>query len=204
MTQRPWVLGGELPVRRALITGASGFIGAHLADALAGAGVHVVGTSRQVRQVGQVGQAGHVGSGSGPTWLAGDLSDPGFAEDCMNSANPDAVFHLAGTVTGSRALDQVLPTYHSLLTSTVNLLTAATGWGDPVVVLVGSLEEPLTRITHDSFPMSSTASGEVMFRGCRAAAGRPTGSTSTTWSGDWSRQRRARTLLVARSMWERA
>lgn len=142
MTQRPWVLGGELPLRRVLITGASGFIGAHLADALAGAGVHVVGTSQQVRQVGRVGQARHVGSGSGPTWLAGDLSDPGFAEECMNSANPDAVFHLAGTVTGSRALEQVLPTYHSLLTSTVNLLSAAAGWGDPVVVLVGSLEEP--------------------------------------------------------------
>ena len=137
MTQRSLVVDGNLPFRRVLVTGASGFIGAHLADALAGAGVHVVGTSRQARQARQRRQ------GSGPAcWFVGDLADPGFAEECMSSAKPDAVFHLAGNVTGSRALEQVLPTYHSLLTSTVNLLSAAAGWGDPVVVLVGSLEEP--------------------------------------------------------------
>ena len=133
MTQRLRVADGGLPFRRVLITGASGFIGAHLADSLIEAGVHVVGTSRRARRV---------TSGSGRTWLVGDLAEEGFAEECMRRATPDAVFHLAGKVTGSRALEHVLPTFHSLLTSTVNLLSAAAGWGDPVVVLVGSLEEP--------------------------------------------------------------
>ena len=101
-----------------------------LAAELQRGGVEVIGTSR------------NPGPGPRPAWLRGDLVDPGFAQRCVDSAQPDAIFHLAGHVTGSRALAQVLPTYHSLLTSSVNLLTAAAGWGDPVVVLVGSLEEP--------------------------------------------------------------
>ncbi len=130
MTQPLSAVDGALPFQRVLVTGAGGFIGAHLSARLAQAGVHVVGTSR------------HATTGPEPAWLVGDLVDAAFAEQCMDRAQPDAVFHLAGNVTGTRTRSQVLPTYHSLLTSTVNLLCAATGWGDPVLVLAGSLEEP--------------------------------------------------------------
>jgi nucleoside-diphosphate-sugar epimerase len=54
---------------------------------------------------------------------------------------PDVLFHLAGIVTARPDIDLVLPTFNSLVASTINLLTAATDFGCRVV-LVGSLTEP--------------------------------------------------------------
>jgi UDP-glucose 4-epimerase len=78
----------------------------------------------------------------GVDWFVGDLGDPAFARRALAHARPDVVFHLAGAVTGSRDAAMVLPTYHGLLTTTVNLLTACREWGDPVIVVAGSLEDP--------------------------------------------------------------
>jgi nucleoside-diphosphate-sugar epimerase len=60
----------------------------------------------------------------------------------FKAARPDYVFHLASHVAGSRAIDLVLPTFSANLTSTVNLLTAATELGCERILLTGSLEEP--------------------------------------------------------------
>ena len=43
---------------------------------------------------------------------------------------------------GSRSLEHVLPTFHSILTSNVNILTVATEVGCQRVIITGSLEEP--------------------------------------------------------------
>jgi len=54
---------------------------------------------------------------------------------------PDVVFHLAGQVTAAPELSLVLPTFHSLLTSTVNILSATASGGCRRLVIPGSLAE---------------------------------------------------------------
>ena len=76
--------------------------------------------------------------------MASRRPDPG-RDRCaraLDDVRPDWIFHLASHVTGARDLAVVLPTFHGNLTTTVNLLTAATEVGCQRLVLVGSLEEP--------------------------------------------------------------
>jgi nucleoside-diphosphate-sugar epimerase len=118
--------------QKALVTGASGFIGRHLCRRLeqAGAAVHAISRNRQTA------------SSHAVRWWQGDMGDAATAQHLFSAIKPDVVFHLASHVTGSRDLAIVAPTFHSNLLSTVNLLTVATGAGCRRVVLVGSLEEP--------------------------------------------------------------
>jgi len=58
------------------------------------------------------------------------------------AVKPDIVFHLAGSVGARPDIELLLPTYHSLLTSTVNVLQSATERGCRRVVLAGSSLEP--------------------------------------------------------------
>src|SRR5262249_37442274 len=59
-----------------------------------------------------------------------------------SAVKPDIVFHLAGAVGASPILELVLPTYHSLLTSTINVLIAAKEFGCGRVVLTASFTSP--------------------------------------------------------------
>jgi nucleoside-diphosphate-sugar epimerase len=65
----------------------------------------------------------------------------------MAEVKPATVFHFSGLVNGAPELRFVVPTFHSLLASTVNLLTAAAETSRPRVLLVGSLEEPRAEST---------------------------------------------------------
>jgi nucleoside-diphosphate-sugar epimerase len=71
------------------------------------------------------------------------MSDLSTARRVLASTKPDIVYHLAGSVGASPSLDLVLPTYQSLLTSTVNVLICATEIGSSRIVLSGSFTEPL-------------------------------------------------------------
>lgn len=122
----------ELSGGRALVTGASGFIGGHLARRLAKAGVAVHGVSRRERQP---------GDGVARWWQA-DLAESGAAERLLSEIAPDIVFHLASHVYGSRELSHVLPAFRDNLATTVELLTAASSRGDCRLVLAASMEEP--------------------------------------------------------------
>lgn len=123
----------DLDGRRALVTGASGFIGGHLTRRLTKAGAAVHGVSRLDRQP---------GDGVARWWRA-DLATPGAAERVLAEVEPDVVFHLASHVYGSRELSHVLPAFRDNLASTVELLTAATERGGCRFVLAGSMDEPL-------------------------------------------------------------
>jgi nucleoside-diphosphate-sugar epimerase len=69
------------------------------------------------------------------------------------------IFHLAGYAVGGRDLELVLPTFHSNLATTVNLLTAATEIGCRRIVVAGSMEEPISN-NEDVIPSSPYAAGK--------------------------------------------
>lgn len=121
-----YVLSGS----RALVTGASGFIGAHLCSQLVAAGCRVHAASR-----------GSVASNKSLSWHTVDLTDTKAVRTLVDEIRPDFVFHLASHVMGAPDLAHVLPAFHANLHSTVNLLTACVERG-PRFILMGSLVEP--------------------------------------------------------------
>jgi UDP-glucose 4-epimerase len=122
----------SLAGRRALVTGASGFIGSTLCRRLTQAGMEVHGVSRTER-----GATDYC-----TRWWPCRLDDIEAVRALFRTARPDFVFHLASHVAGSRAIELVLPVFSANLTSTVNLLAAATELGCERILLTGSLEEP--------------------------------------------------------------
>jgi nucleoside-diphosphate-sugar epimerase len=122
----------KLAGRVALVTGAAGFIGSALCRRLSQAGMEVHGVSRTERAV----------TDSCARWHSNRLDDIEAVRALFKAARPDYVFHLASHVAGSRSIELVLPTFTANLTSTVNLLTAATELGCERIMLTGSLEEP--------------------------------------------------------------
>jgi UDP-glucose 4-epimerase len=116
--------------RRVLVTGATGFIGAALVARLSAAGEEVHAVSRTAADT------------AGARWSTLDLADAAAVQQAMERIAPEVVFHLAGRVTGARQIDEVLPSVHANLMSTVHLLTAAHRTGCRRLVLAGSMEEP--------------------------------------------------------------
>jgi UDP-glucose 4-epimerase len=115
-----------------LVTGGGGFIGRHLCSRLQRDGHQVHITSRRTAPADY----------SGTAWHQADLSELAASRRILASIEPEIVFHLAGAVGASTDLSLILPTFHSLLASTVNLLLAAKEVGCRRIVLSGSLTEP--------------------------------------------------------------
>ncbi|HQU31696.1 MAG: NAD(P)-dependent oxidoreductase [Planctomycetia bacterium] len=118
--------------KKILITGASGYIGHHLCRKLCTMKSEVHAISRTLHTINE----------NCPRWWHGDLTDIATVRNILNTVKPDLVFHLSGLASGGRDLELILPTFHSNLTTTVNLLTAATEIGGCRIILAGSLEEP--------------------------------------------------------------
>ncbi len=120
------------PQQKVLVTGGSGFLGNHLCRRLVDSGAEVHATSRVER----------VQRDAEPHWWQADLAEMDVARRFVSEIRPDIIYHLAGSVTAVPGKEFVLPTFHSLLTSTVNLLVAATEIDCRRVILCGSLNEP--------------------------------------------------------------
>jgi len=121
-----------LSEKRVLVTGARGFIGSHLCDRLVSERAEVHAVSRYpVKE-----------SASGMRWWQSDLLDLGNLKSLLHQVRPDFVFHLSGQVSAAPQANNVLPAFHSLLTSTVNLLTLSSELGCTRLVITGSLTEP--------------------------------------------------------------
>jgi len=118
--------------RRVLVTGGTGFIGSHVCRRIAEAGGDVYATSRK-----------RTGVDNGITWLKADFADLETARATIADVRPSVVYHFAGSVGAAPELKLVVPTFHSLLTSTVNALTAAAEAGCERIILPGSLTEAL-------------------------------------------------------------
>jgi nucleoside-diphosphate-sugar epimerase len=118
---------------RVLVTGAAGFIGQHVCRRLSALGLELHATSRAQRPR----RAGE------PIWWQADMADLDAARRIFSVAKPDIVVHLAG-MTGARVdRDLVLPAFHSLATTTVNVLMLVSEHQCRRVILFGSLNEPI-------------------------------------------------------------
>jgi UDP-glucose 4-epimerase len=122
----------EFSGKKVLITGASGFLGTHLCDRLCRNSAEVHAISRTKRTTGN--DLLH--------WWQGNMEDMEVVQNLFQTIKLNIVFHLSGLITGIAGLELVLPTFHSLIVSTVNILTAATQIGCDRVVTTSSLEEP--------------------------------------------------------------
>ncbi len=119
--------------RRVLITGASGFVGLHLCEALVGLGAEVYALSRYIHTRWMP---------DGVTTCAVDLSDLALVKSCLSSIKPEVVYHLASLVNTRQRLDLVLPTLKNNLEGSVNLFVSLAEETCKRLVVVGSSEEP--------------------------------------------------------------
>ncbi|MEV4805821.1 SDR family NAD(P)-dependent oxidoreductase [Nonomuraea sp. NPDC049421] len=124
--------------RRALVTGASGFIGGHLAARLAALGAEVHTVSRR---------AATGGDDAASTPADGvrrhqvDLREPEATTELVRTVRPDVLYHLASEVNGARDPEMVRVTLAGNLVAAVNVLDAARAHAVRTV-LTGSIEEP--------------------------------------------------------------
>lgn len=122
----------QLSGRKVLVTGASGFLGSHLCRRLCQYGAEVHAVSRTLHSINQ----------GCMQWWQGNFADLATVQNLLNRIKPDLIFHFSGQSTAEPKLELVLGTFYSLLTSTVNLLTAATQIGCRRILLTGSSMEP--------------------------------------------------------------
>lgn len=133
--------------RRALVTGAAGFVGRWLLPALVEAGYAVTATA--LRHPSDDGAPTHGAPPALPDdvrWVRGDVRDAAHLDAALDAARPDVVFHLAGvTFVPAAGEDPGLATE-------VNVVAAArllarvrarklAGTLDPVVLVTGSAEQ---------------------------------------------------------------
>ena len=132
---------------RALVTGASGFIGGRLCQRLLDEGEEVHAISRRPQEDDSV------------RWWQSDLGDSDDVATTLGRVRPDVVYHLAGYVSGSREIEAVLPSLRDNLVSAVNVLVAAARLGCSVA-LAGSQEEP-EPAAEDPVPASPYAAAKL-------------------------------------------
>lgn len=106
----------RMQMPRALITGATGFAGSHLADLCLASGWEVHGTSLKAPE----GRAGVAVS-----MHQIDLSEPGAFERVLTAVMPDRIFHLAGQASVATAWADPAATLISNIVTTQRVLEAA-------------------------------------------------------------------------------
>lgn len=128
--------------RRALVTGAGGFVGQWLCRVLVRQGWRVVGSSLSTAPIGVLSAEEHAAI----DWQIGDLRAPGEIVRAVEGPALDAVFHLAG-IAYVPAADRD-PTIALDINVRVGLqllhelrIRRAEGAFDPAVVIVGSAEQ---------------------------------------------------------------
>jgi nucleoside-diphosphate-sugar epimerase len=118
---------------RVLVTGAGGFVGLHLVEALVGLGAQVHALSRSIEKRGLPKNV-HMH----PV----DIQKLTTLRRSIKEIKPDVVYHLAGLVNTRQYLSLVLPTLRNNVMGSVNLFLALAEETCTRLVVVGSSEEP--------------------------------------------------------------
>ncbi len=118
---------------RILVTGAGGFVGLHLCEALLelGAEVHALSRNAESR-----------GLPNGIKAHSVDLQSLNSVKYCLSHVKPEIVYHLASLVNTRQHLNLVLPTLKNNLVGSVNLFLVLAELTCERLVVVGSSEEP--------------------------------------------------------------
>jgi UDP-glucose 4-epimerase len=133
--------------QKVLVTGASGFIGCHLTNALSQKGAEVHAVSRFAHAHDDL------------HWWQADLADIASVRKLLGDIRPETIFHLSGHVTAAPGMEFALSTFDSHVVTTVYLLTAATELGCGRIVLTASLTEPQS-LYADAVPSSPYAAAK--------------------------------------------
>jgi GDP-4-dehydro-6-deoxy-D-mannose reductase len=121
--------------RRVLVTGATGFAGAHLAEALLASGsCEVAGLGRRGRWPAACGHLeGRV------ALYPCDLGDGAAVEGVLRRVQPERIFHLAGYAPVGRSFREADAAWAGNLAATRSLYDAVVRWGGrPRILFVGS------------------------------------------------------------------
>jgi GDP-4-dehydro-6-deoxy-D-mannose reductase len=121
---------------RALVTGASGFVGRYLVDHLAAAGDTVVPFGRAEGAV--------------------DVVDAGAVADAVTAAHPEVVYHLAASTHIGESWDAPATVFRVNAEGTLNVLRACRRAGVDRVVVVGSADE-YGAVAPDDLPIPEDA-----------------------------------------------
>lgn len=140
--------GDAFAGKRVLVTGASGFVGGHLCDALLALGADVFGVDSR-----------GAGCPAGCQSYMTDLKDLAAVKGTLSHVHPHLVYHLAGLVTAQQEMDLVLPMLHNNLVGAVHLFLALAGTRCERVVTISSSEEPT-----DGAPTSPYAASKAATR----------------------------------------
>ncbi|MDB5351636.1 MAG: Nucleoside-diphosphate-sugar epimerase [Planctomycetota bacterium] len=138
---------------RALVTGATGFVGSHLVEALAERGATVAVLARPSSNRGRLGRVRPA-----PAWIVGDLHDPSSSRKSVAEFAPDVVFHLAWAGVGRTGRDD-RSQIESNLAGTLALFDLAVSVGCRSFVGLGSQAEygPHDGIIDENTPLNPTS-----------------------------------------------
>jgi GDP-4-dehydro-6-deoxy-D-mannose reductase len=125
---------GRVAIVRAVLTGAAGFVGRHLATHLVEERDEVVGIDQGV-----------------------DVTDPTALTSAFESARPDAIYHLAAQSHVGASWDDPSEVYRVNALGTNNVLTAARRAAPSATVLVVSSAEVYGVVTEDELPIAENA-----------------------------------------------
>ncbi len=132
-------------MKRALVTGAAGFVGKWLCAALVKDGWSVIGCAHTAADVEAARASGPWGSLDAVQWQIGDIRNADFVEQLF-TVPPDAVVHLAAVSHVQHADRNPTLAWEVNLLAAVQLLNAAArvrnaGNADPLLLLIGSAEQ---------------------------------------------------------------
>jgi GDP-4-dehydro-6-deoxy-D-mannose reductase len=100
---------------RALITGITGFAGGHLAHTLLGRGDEIIGVARHERE-------DLTDLGPKIVFVAADLREPASVDRILRTYRPEAIYHLAGQASVSRAWTNPWETLEDNIRPQLNIL----------------------------------------------------------------------------------
>ena len=141
----------DIKGKNTLVIGATGFIGSHLASALALHGSNVVCVSRNIRNR-------ELLTSTNMTWDECDARKRTEVERIVNRHEPKIIYHLTSDNKGGHDITLIPDSLQNDVIATTNVLLEAAKVGGIHVVMAGSFEEPSR---DDKFPCSPYAAAKA-------------------------------------------